>query len=140
MNVQVHRTTLPLHTPFTIARGTLDTLKVAHLRLEHEGVVGWGEGCPMPGVTGEDLPTILDQLKALDPEAIDPEDPRGTLDAHPHLGPGAGAALDLALTDLKGRLTNTPVHELLDLPEGMAPSAATITLTDPEQAEQQARS
>lgn len=109
-----------------------------HLRLEHEGTIGWGEAVASPGVTGQDLGTVHRALAEIDPSTLDPEDIPGTLDGHTDLPAGARAGLDLALHDLEGRRTGRPVHEILGLPEGVGPTAATVTLTDPSSARQEA--
>lgn len=137
--VDVLEAHLPLSRPFTIARGTTETLDPLFLRLEANGRVGWGEAHPSPDVTGETRPQTRRALTDLEPEAIDPLSPSSTLDRHEGLPPAARAALDLALHDLAGKNAGQPVHALLDLPPGQLPCAATVTVTDPEDAVQQAR-
>ncbi len=109
-----------------------------HLRLEHEGTIGWGEAVASPAVTGEELATVQTALERVDPATLDPGNIPGTLETHPDLPPGARAGLDLALHDLQGKRTDRPVHEILGLPDGLGPTAATVTLTDPTSARQEA--
>lgn len=109
-----------------------------HLRLEHEGGIGWGEAVASPAVTGEDLATVQTALDQVDPTTLDLDDLPGTLEGHRDLPMGARAGLDLALHDLQGKRTGRPVHEILGLPEGIGPTAATVTLTDPTSARQEA--
>lgn len=130
---------LELTRPFRIARGTTETLEALIVRIDHAGHTGWGQAVASPAVTGETLGDARTALEALDPADLDPDDPAGTLANLEDLGPGARAGIDLALHDLDGRRTGTPAHRRLDLPDGEAPCAATVTLTDPDDAAEQAR-
>lgn len=110
-----------------------------HVALTHDGTTGWGEAVAMPDVTGEALAGILDALEGADARALDPDDVASSLERLASLPKGARAGLDLALHDLAGRLAGRPVHELLGLPEGAGPTAATVTLTDPAAATEEAQ-
>lgn len=91
-----------------------------------------------PDVTGHALADVEAALADLDPRDLDPEDIAGTLEDLAEMPPGARAGVDLALHDLRGRLDDRPVHELLGLEPGVGPTAATVTLTDPENARAEA--
>ncbi len=125
--------------PFTISRGSQTELEVVHLAVAHEGTIGWGEAVASPSVTGETLAEVEAALSGIDAGTLDPWDIPATLDHHAKLPKGARAGLDLALHDLQGRLDDTPVHEMLQLEAGVGPTAATVTLTDPESARQEAQ-
>lgn len=138
-HVTVHELELPLRRTFTTSHGSTDTLEVQLLRLEADGTVAWGEGHAMPAVTGETPDELRSDLSTVEAGAIDPDDLETTLERHADLGPGARAAIDLALHDLIGRRTGRAAHRMLGLSDGALPSAATVTLTDPEDAARQAR-
>lgn len=138
-DVAVHELDLQLRRTFTTSHGSTDMLDVQLLRLEAEGSVGWGEGHAMPAVTGETPDELERDLATIEADAIDPDDLEGTLERHGDLGPGARAAVDLALHDLAGRRSGRAVHRMLGFSDGALPSAATVTLTDPEDAARQAR-
>lgn len=139
-DISVFEARVPLGRPFTIARGTTETLDTVFLRLYDDETVGWGEAHASPNVTGETREETLDALTGLDPDAIDTYRPLSTIEDHDHLPPAARAALDLALHDVSGRRANQPAHALLDLPSAQMPCAGTITVTDPEDAVRQAES
>lgn len=130
---------LELTRRFTISRGSTETLEASILRVEDDGVTGWGQAVASPSVTGETQDDARRALDRLDPEALDPSDVPGTLEGLDAAGPAARAAVDLALYDLRGRQQETPSHRLLGLSDGMAASAVTVTLTEPDAAAEQAR-
>ena len=130
---------LELSRPFRIARGTRETLEVLFLRIREGDSTGWGEAHPAPDVTGETALETREALASLDPDEVNALDPASTLAAHEDLGPAARSALDLALHDLAGRQADQPVHTLLDLPCGHMPCAGTVTVSDPDDAAEQAR-
>lgn len=137
--IDVHQLDLPLRRTFATAHGATDELRVRLVRLEADGTVGWGEGHAMPSVTGETPDELARDLVSIRAGDVDPGDVEGTLDSHAEMGPGARAALDLALHDLAGRRRGRPAHALLGLDRGEHPCAATVTLTDPDDAAEQAR-
>ena len=48
--------TLQFKRPATTSRGVLHTRQVIFLRAERDGVVGWGECGPVPGLSRDDRP------------------------------------------------------------------------------------
>lgn len=131
---------LELDRPFRIARGTSEVCRELVLCLEDDGTEAWGTAHASPGVTGETHDEARRALEKVDPGQLDPDDVAGSLAALPdEVGPAARAAVDLALHDLRGRREGQPVHELLGLPAGEAPCAATVTVDDAEGAAEQAR-
>lgn len=131
---------LELSRPFRIARGTTETIEGLFVRIRHDDVTGWGEAHASPEVTGETREDTLEALGRLDHHDIDPTDPGATLANHPDLPPAARAALDLALHDWQGHRESRAAHALVDLPAGRLPCAGTITVTEPDDAAEQARS
>lgn len=129
---------LELSRPFRIARGTTETIEALFLRIEEGSHTGWGEAHPSPSVTGETREDTIEALGRLDPAEVDPLDPQATLEAHPELPPAARSALDLALHDWHGRRGDQTAHALVGLPSGALPCAGTITVTDPDDAAEQA--
>lgn len=137
--VDVVEVELPLRTPFRIARGTTRRVQGLFLRLEVDGEVGWGQAHPSPAVTGEAPEATRRALQELTPEDLDPAGPQASLARLEQAGPAARAAVDLALHDLEGARRGETAWALLGLPEGALPSAATITIDEPEGAAEQAR-
>lgn len=137
--VDVIELDLELTRRFTISRGTTDRVRPVIVRVRAGESTGWGQAVPSPSVTGETHDDVREALDGLDPERLDPTDVAGTLACLEDAGPGARAAVDMALYDLAGRRTGTPTHRLMGLRDGAAPSAATVTLTDPDAAATQAQ-
>lgn len=137
--IDLRRLQIPLRRTFETSRGATRTLDALLLRVQMGDTVGWGEAHAMPSVTGESQDAVADELAALEPAALDPDDVEATLAKHDDLGPAASAALDGALSDLAARHRAIPVHELIGISPGELPSAATVTLTDPRDAVEQAR-
>lgn len=89
--------TLRFKRPAATSRGALHARQVVFLRAERDGIVGWGECGPAPGLSPDDRPDYFDQVAAVcrqinagtDPASID-------LDALPSVAFG----LETALLDL----------------------------------------
>jgi L-Ala-D/L-Glu epimerase len=94
------------------------------VRLEAEGgLVGLGEGCPRPYVTGETVDTALDFLRRRAPtmvrEAVDVARLRQWLDANAaevDRHPSAVCALEMALLDLFARRVGATVEDIVGSP------------------------
>lgn len=84
-----------------------------------EGVVGYGEACPVPAFTSETQASIVELVETRIAPVIvgrDPLDRLPLLDAVSRVlrfAPFTMAALDTALLDLAGRALGVPVHALL---------------------------
>jgi L-alanine-DL-glutamate epimerase-like enolase superfamily enzyme len=132
MDVTARIATLELAETFVISRESQDTADVVQVELRHEGVSGFGEAAPIEryGESGESaLQYIEDSADMLgdDPFALDVIEVR--------LEPrewAARAALNAALYDLQGKLTEVPVWRLLGLRRVGPPTSWTIWLGDPD--------
>jgi L-Ala-D/L-Glu epimerase / N-acetyl-D-glutamate racemase len=130
-----HRTaTLRLREPFAISRSTDEEVEEIFVELELDGVAGYGEASPQEvyGESVESAAAFLDGVEELlgdDPFALEAIERR--------LGgrPGemaAKAAIDSALHDLCGKLTEQPVWRLLGVDRAGPPTSWTIWLGDPD--------
>jgi L-alanine-DL-glutamate epimerase-like enolase superfamily enzyme len=142
---------LPLRDPFRIARSdhgagqTITTMVVELTDDAHPGVVGIGEGYPdrFYGETTETMatvfPLLLEAVGVLEPTV---EWLRGTADrmaaAIAHHG-AAKCALDVALHDLVGKLTNRSIRDLLDVSGEAPPTDFTLGLDEPAVVAERAR-
>lgn len=124
---------VPLTRPYAIARGTTAAVELVVVRLESEdGIVGLGAATPEPEVTGESFDDCLGALAPERTHALAGADLaehgavvariagewRGT--------PGAAAALDMALHDLRARRLGVPVVELLGRAHAALATSVTI--------------
>lgn len=142
--------TIPYRDPFRIARdahgagGSMTTL-IVELRSELlPGLVGLGEGYPDAyyGETTATMPIVMDHLlTAVAPADLDSSSPEAARASLVEIGAlfdrairGHGAAkcaLDIALHDLAGKATGTPVHRLLGLSGDIPPTDFTLGLDEP---------
>jgi L-alanine-DL-glutamate epimerase-like enolase superfamily enzyme len=114
---------------FTISRGSRTEAKVLTVRVERDGVSGWGECVPYARY-GESLESVAAQIEGL-PEGI------GRAALQEALPPGAARnAVDCALWDWEAKRAGRRVWELAGLP---APepviTAFTLSLDTPERME-----
>lgn len=109
---------IPLAVPFRIAIGEMKAANLLLVRIHtDQGVVGLGEACPFPPITGETQATnaaaartIRDMILGKDPLAMD-----GLLRGLGPLvrsNPSAVAAFDMALHDILGKVAGLPLFRL----------------------------
>ena len=119
----------PLATPFRIARGVRTQADVVVVELRQDGLVGRGEGAPIPRYGDSVESCVADLLALLD--GI--EAGLGRQELLTAMKPGAARnALDCALWDLEARLAGTTVPALLGVPApGPQLTAMTVSLDAP---------
>jgi len=131
--------------PFRISRSLQTSARRVWVRLEHEGLEGWGEADPSD-YYGESADTVVLALVRLspllaaagDPELLEPLEREMALRA-PEAG-SARAAVSAALHDLAGKIRGAPLWRLLGLdPAEAPPSSMTIGIDEPEVVEEKAR-
>ena len=133
MNVTAQIASLPLKEPFVIARDTTTEAEVVWVEIEHEGVSGYGEAAPIEryeesaesalGYVQEVADTLGD-----DPFALD--EIEGRLPTREF---AARSAIDAALHDLCGNLTDLPVWRFLGLRRTGPATSWTIGLGEPDE-------
>ena len=134
MQARVRTATLRTAEPFVIARGTETVSEVVQVRVEHDGMSGFGEGAPTERYresAGSALAFLEDASELIgdDPFALE------EIGARMAERPGeqaAKAALDGALHDLVGKLLGIPVWRLLRLRRAGPPTSWTVWLGDPD--------
>lgn len=108
------------------------------VRLEHEGVIGYGEAC-LPkylGETTEDTVAFLEKAKLIIEKEKSPF-PTGVItekiEKISSKNNAAKAAIDTALLDLTGKLSNQPFYDLMGFGKSEpALTSATIGIDNPE--------
>ena len=132
MKITVTPDVFKLAQVFTISRGSRTEAKVLTVRVEKDGVVGWGECVPYARYD-ETMESVTDQVNSLSGDV----DRDGLLDMLP-----AGAArnaVDCALWDLEAKIAGKRVWEMLGLPAPKPEiTAYTLSLGTPEAMEKQA--
>jgi L-Ala-D/L-Glu epimerase len=142
--VEIFKFDLPLAAPFRISLGTMNAANDVLVKVYTDsGLVGFGEACPFPPITGETQDTnlsmarsIRDMLIGRNPLAI--ESLVAEMGPMAHSNPSVVAAFDMALFDILGKAAGLPVFRLLggdkttfetdittgiDTPEAMASEA-----------------
>lgn len=122
---------LPLLDPWKIATQKHDNARTEAQNIivkivNCDGIVGWGEASP-PVRFKESIETTIDFLKRVDPSQLKETDLSSSIEYLETLSKGhyaAKSAIDIALWDIKGKISSKPVWMLLDLP---APSTAPPT-------------
>lgn len=132
MRITVQPETFQLAQVFTISRGSRSQAEVLTVRIEKDGVIGWGECVPYARY-GESLASVTEQIEAL-----------GDI-SHGELAEAlpAGAArnaLDCAFWDLQAKTSGVPVAQRIGL-QKLQPqiTAYTLSLDSPEAMERQAK-
>jgi L-Ala-D/L-Glu epimerase len=132
VDVSARIVTLQLAETFVIARESADTADVVQVEIRHDGVAGYGEGAPIDryGETAESALAFVEEHAAAlgdDPWALDEIEAR-----LPREQLAARSAIDAALHDLQGKLSELPVWRLLGLRRQGPPTSWTIWLGDPD--------
>ena len=142
----LHRTQVVCKQPFAIATGVQDRCSGLLVELKtDQGLSGWGEGVPLPYLTGESLTgcqaalqeVFLPDLIGQNPLAM--EVLRQRLDRRMVGQPAARCAIDLALHDLCSRLAQLPCWAYLGGDNQPVATNYSIGLTSPREAAEQAR-
>lgn len=132
MKISVTPDVFQLAQVFTISRGSRTEAKVLTVRVQRDGITGWGECVPYARYD-ETLESVTAQVEGL-PVAISRADLQSALPAG-----AARNAVDCALWDLEAKQAGKRVWELAGLAEpGPEITAYTLSLDTPEAMRQQA--
>ncbi len=120
---------LVLEVPFAIARNTTSRHSICIAEIQFEGFVGYGEASPS-GYYGDSTEKAMLAINGAgklleDPFAME-KISRALLENFPD-SPSGRAAIEIALYDLLGKVTNQPVYRLLGL-AGMDPPMTSYTV------------
>jgi hypothetical protein len=117
--IDIYYFDIPLKEPFRISIGTMHGANNVLVRiLTDSGLIGLGESCPFPPITGETQETnmaaarsLRDLLTGKDPLAI--EDFVREAGSFLRSNPSMVAAFDMALYDILGKASSLPLFRLL---------------------------
>lgn len=137
MRVRWERFSIRTRDPFAISRGVRTGEERVWLRLEIDGIEGWGEADPS-AYYGETADTVVTALQAMSPLLEAAEDPWAIELLESELGltvaghASAHAAVSAALHDLTGKLLAQPLWRIWGLEPQYAPvSSFTIGIDEP---------
>ncbi|MFG6380594.1 MAG: dipeptide epimerase [Muribaculum sp.] len=127
---------LKLRHSFNLARSSRTTTPDVLVRLEYDGITGYGEAS-MPPYLGESVKSVTDYLASLDlSQFTDPfrmEEIHEYLDSVAPDNRAAKASVDIALHDLVGKLVGAPWYKLWGLSPEKAPDTSfTIGIDTPD--------
>jgi L-Ala-D/L-Glu epimerase len=109
---------LKLKHPFSVAWGTRSETPVVLIRIEYEGLTGYGEAS-MPPYLGESVESVtrfLFKIKLPDFTSIsDIEEIMNRVNSIEHGNYAAKASVDIALHDLAGKMAGTPLYNIWGL-------------------------
>ncbi len=118
-NIAIYQLNIPYHYPFKVAIGEVSAAHNVVVKIVTDnGLVGWGEACPTPYITGDSQATnyataqqIAQLLKGRDPLAI--EDRVREINRFIAGEPSIRSAFDMALYDILGKAAGLPLYQLL---------------------------
>lgn len=145
MQIQIQTFTVHKRFALTISRGTTAQTTNVWMRIEQDGIEGWGEASPFSvGEKPQTTESIARSLQAIVPllKALHPLERQRIeqLVQQAKLPSAARAALDLALHDWLGKSANLPLWKLWGLErERIVPTSVTIGISTPEAAHQRVR-
>lgn len=129
MRWQVRTECWALTQPFVIARETMDTLPLAHLTIEHDGIVGAAEAAGVD-YRGETPETMAAEIEAFLVGRSIPCSRRDLIALLP--AGGARNAIDCALWDLESRVAGRSVFDTLGLTPRPLATAMTLGIGTPD--------
>jgi o-succinylbenzoate synthase len=109
---------LPMRKPVIMAGEEVRRADNVLVRIEADGLAGWGEAAAAPVMTGETLESIVTAVRYMESALLgrDPADidgARAAMAGRMYGNHGAKAAIEIALHDLAGKAAGQPVHALL---------------------------
>lgn len=124
--------------PFTTAALTRTFQPIIIIKIEtDEGIYGIGESVPTRHVTGETIESATTIIKELEVilKGVDPlniEYIHMLMDKHIVGNNGAKAGIDIALYDIKGKIAQKPLYQLLGGYKNSLETDATLSIQSPE--------
>ncbi|HAC61947.1 MAG TPA: dipeptide epimerase [Cyanothece sp. UBA12306] len=132
--------------PLTISRGTYSENTNIWLRIESEGIEGWGEATPFSVVSGggknndqlqQELQSIIPLIEIFEP--LQSQEIETVLKKN-KVTSSLRTAIDLALHDWLGKKVNLPLWKIWGLNrDRIVPTTVTIGISSPEKARERVR-
>ncbi|MGL5872887.1 MAG: dipeptide epimerase, partial [Xenococcaceae cyanobacterium] len=141
MHITSEKFTVRKRFALTISRGTTSQTTNLWVRLEEDGIEGWGEASPFAVVEGEreDIDELLSQFKYIVPKleqysAWDRQSIEEIL-LKEKIFSSLRAAIDMALHDWLGKVAGLPLWRMWGLDRSrIVPISVTIGISSPENA------
>lgn len=109
--------TLPLASTFKTSKGSVSQRTGFLVRVEVDGVVGWGEASPFPGLSRETMDTVQTELAGIHHQSVDL--PTGLKGVHALVykwvsSPSAAHGFGTALLDCMAQIAGVPLSRFLN--------------------------
>ncbi|WP_231460634.1 dipeptide epimerase [Pedobacter sp. Leaf132] len=136
MNISCKQFELELKHPFSISKFTRTSTPIMLLKIDFNGVIGYGEASMVPYM-GESYESANAFLKLVDWNSIkypfNFEEIIAYLDSVAPGQPAVKAAIDIALNDISGKILNKPCYEIYGAnPDKMPVTSYTIGIDTPD--------
>ncbi|MEM4934528.1 MAG: dipeptide epimerase, partial [Thermoplasmata archaeon] len=143
--INFKKITIQMKKPFRIYLGSSDIYEGYLVKVEtDEKVIGFGESVPSPYITGDSLGSIEEELKSfsqlLKGDEISTEILNEKMKKRYKGSKASRAAIDMAIWDIIGKISNKPVYQLLGKYRDEIKTSYTVDLVDPEDAIEMAKS
>ncbi|MDY6803491.1 MAG: dipeptide epimerase [Cyanobacteriota bacterium] len=145
MEIQIETFTVHKKFALTISRGTTAESTNILVKIQHEGIEGWGEASPFSaGRAPQTTETLLEALQRVAPslKKYSPieEEAIEKLLINEKIPSAARAAIDIALHDWRGKKSGLPLWQLFGLErDRIVPISVTIGINTPSGARQRVR-
>lgn len=142
LNLSFEPYELKLRHAFNLARNQRTTTPGVQVRIEFDGITGYGEAS-MPPYLGENVQSVCDYLNSLDLGQF--ADPFRIEDIHEYMesiapnNRAAKASVDIALHDLTGKIMGQPWYKIWGLNPDKTPNTSYTISYDADPAEMKAK-
>ncbi len=134
MTIKFFKVSLIKRFPLAISRGVRSNSENLFVRIEKNGIVGWGESAPGESEGASNVDEVKNQLEKFVKTGIEGFSISALYDRAKEMGiaPCAYVAIDIALWDLKAKEAGFPLYNLLGFSKPSVPSSVTIGINSPE--------